>query len=179
MKMKTKKFSIEDVPTRVEWINTPTIHRNMFFELPATIDKTEKWCESIQSSSTRVDFSFLDDENQYLAMGGLTGIHPEHKSAEFYVMVNPELHGQGIGKKVSQWVYNYAFSKLKLHKIFLYTNDDNTKAYKIYENSGFVLEGTLREHKWKNGKFRNRRFYGLLRSEWEEQPWRKDIEDEI
>lgn len=179
MEIKAKKFSLEDVPTRVLWINNPLINKSMFFELPATIEKTEKWCDSTQSNTSRVDFSFVNSAGQYLAMGGFTGISTEHKNAEFYVMVNPELQGQGIGKQVSQWMYNYAFSVIGLHKIFLYTNDDNIKAYKIYENSGFILEGVLREHKWKNEGFQNRRFYGLLKSEWEALSWKKIMEDDI
>lgn len=179
MEIKAKKFSMEDVPARVAWINNPLINTSMFFELPATIEKTERWCDNIQSNVSRIDFSFQDQDGQYLAMGGFTGMNAEHKNGEFYVMVNPNLQGQGIGKRVSKWMYNYAFSVIGLHKIFLYTNDDNVKAYKIYENSGFMLEGVLREHKWKNGSFQNRRFYGLLRSEWEQLDWKKELDDEI
>ena len=177
--IKAKKFSAEDVQVRVSWINNTLINQSMFFELPATIEKTQKWCENIQANNSRIDFSFQDLDGTYLAMGGFTGISEEHKNAEFYVMVNPELQGQGIGKRVSQWMYNYAFSILNLHKIYLYTNDNNIKAYSIYEKSGFKLEGILREHKWKAGAFQNRRFYGLLKSEWETLDWKKYFKDEI
>lgn len=76
-------------------------------------------------------------------------------------------------------MYNYAFSVLELNKIYLYTNDDNVAAYRIYEKYGFQLEGILRNHKWKNGKFQNRRFYGLLKSEWEESEWKKYYNEEL
>lgn len=151
----------------------------MFFSLPATVENTLNWFEANAGSKLRVDFSFLDSDNQYLAMGGFTGISAEHSNAEFYVMVNPQLQGQGIGKRVSKWMYNYAFSVLHLNKIYLYTNDDNIAAYKIYENAGFKLEGVLRQHKWKDGSFRNRRFYGLLRVDWEEQGGKNYNNDDL
>lgn len=177
--IKVKKFSLEDVTTRVLWINNPNIHNNMFFQLPATMEKTKDWCINNQKNNSRIDFSFLDNNGQYLAMGGFTGISKEHGNAEFYVMVNPGLHGNGIGKEVSRWMYNYAFSIIGLYKIYLYTNDDNIQAYSIYEKSGFYLEGVLRQHKCKNGKYQNRRIYGLLKSEWENLDWRGVVKDEI
>lgn len=179
MQIIPKKISDLDIDTRVEWINDPRINQTMFFDLPATIENTKKWYEANKNNPNRIDFSFYDDEGKIIAMGGLTGINSEHKNSEFYVMVNPTMQGKGIGKQVSYWIYNYGFSILNLHKIFLYTNDDNVAAYSIYEKAGFILEGILREHKWKNNKFQNRRFYGLLQSDWDKQPWKKIIEDEI
>lgn len=179
MEIVVRCFNDTDISTRVEWINNPLINNTMFFELPATIDNTKKWFQNNIDNKNRVDFSFFDSEDVCIAMGGFTSISKEHSNAEFYVMVNPLLQGKGIGKKVSEWMYNYAFSVLNLNKIYLYTNDDNIAAYSIYEKYSFQLEGILRMHKYKNGKFQNRRFYGLLRSEWELLNWKKNIDEKF
>lgn len=179
MIIKPFRFSNKDVETRVEWINNPLINQSMFFELPASVSKTEQWFKNNIGNKCRIDFTFRNNEDEIIAMGGLTGISPEHKNAEFYIMVNPLMHRKGIGQKVSVWIYNYAFSVLGLNKVFLYTNDNNLAAYKIYEKAGFKLEGILRGHKWKNGAFQNRRFYGLLRKEWNTIEWKKEIKDEL
>lgn len=173
------KFSKEDIETRVEWINNPLINKTMFFDLPASVKNTLRWYENNLGSNSRIDFSFKNEDGKLVAMGGFTGITEIHKNAEFYVMVNPDSHGRGIGKQVSYWMYNYGFSQLNLHKIYLYTNDNNVAAYSIYEKAGFTLEGILREHKWKNGSFQNRRLYGLLKSEWIKLKWKKVISDEL
>lgn len=167
-------FSEQDVATRVDWINNPAINESMFFELPATVEKTLAWSKSIVQNKRRIDFTFVDRDINFIAMGGFTEIDPVHKNAEFYIMVNPAMHGKGYGKKISKWLYNYAFLTYDLNKIYLYTNDSNHSAYKIYENSGFKLEGIMRSHKWKNGAFQDRRFYGLLQSEWREAEWKTD-----
>lgn len=177
MIIKPFRFSENDIPTRVEWINDPLINQSMFFDLPASVKKTKTWFNNNIGNTERIDFTFKNIEDVIIAMGGLTSISAEHKNAEFYIMVNPTLHGMGIGKNVSIWIYNYAFSVLDLNKVFLYTNDNNLKAYTIYENAGFKLEGILRQHKVKNGSFQNRRFYGLLRSEWVTLKWNKKIKN--
>lgn len=174
MEIKAKRFSEADIAIRVDWINNPLVNQTMFFDLPASIENTKKWFEANVGNKNRIDFCFFDADGVCVAMGGFTSITEEHQNAEFYVMVDPSKQGQGIGKYVSRWMYNYAFSILKLNKIYLYTNDDNVAAYSIYEKSGFQLEGILRNHKWKNGKFQNRRFYGLLKSEWKLVEWKEE-----
>lgn len=179
MEYKAVLFNENHISTRVDWINNPKVNETMYFDLPASIINTKRWFKNNIGNNKRVDFAFEDIEGKIVAMGGFTDISQVHKNGEFYVMVNPTLQGQGIGKKTSIWMYNYAFSVLQLNKIYLYTNDDNIAAYTIYEKAGFVLEGVLREHRWKNDKFQNRRFYGLLKSEWENMVWKKEIIDDI
>src|SRR5690606_38900289 len=157
MKISAKYLAEEDLMTRVVWINDPRINNSMFFEIPATLQKTKDWFIANVGNKRRVDFSFFDDNRILIAMGGFTGIDATNCHAEFYVMVNPDMQGLGVGKRISKWMFNYAFLKFDLHKIFLYTNDSNVKAYKIYEDASFRLEGILREHKWKNGEFQKDR----------------------
>ena len=171
MKITARPFSETDVATRVAWINDERIHLSMFFDLPATVANTLKWYESNIGNRSRADLTFAGENGQIVAMGGFTGIDAIHSNAEFYVMVNPDLHGKGFGKSISKWLFNYAFLNYHLNKIYLYTNDDNVMAYKIYEDCSFKLEGVLRKHKFKNAEFQNRRFYGLLREEWQQLDW--------
>ena len=174
MKIRASRFSEKDIKCRVDWINNPLINKNMFFDLPATIEKTEQWFKANIGSTKRIDFTFFDEADTAIAMGGFTGIDESNRNAEFYVMVNPDRQGRGVGKKVSKWMFNYFFLKLGLNKIYLYTNDSNISAYKIYEDCNFKLEGVLREQKFKNGVLENRRFYGLLRREWMQCDWKVD-----
>lgn len=171
--IKARLFSFEDIPYRVKWINDIRINKSMFFDLPATIEKTEVWYRN-KDKNTRIDFSFINQSEMLIGMGGFTNIDKNNLNAEFYIMVSPLLQGKGYGKSLSLWMFNFAFIELNLHKIYLYTNDNNIAAYKIYEYAGFKLEGTLREQKYKKGKFISRRFYGLLRQEWLTKDWKKE-----
>lgn len=169
--IKANYFCKKDIPIKVSWMNDKRINNHMFFSLPATIKNTETWFELNKENKNRVDFSFTSN-GEFVAMGGFTTINYKAEHSEFYIMVNPDMHGKGIGSKVSYWMYNYAFLELSLNKIYLYTNNENIAAYKMYENAGFSLEGILRQHKSKNDELLDRRFYGLLREEWKNQSWK-------
>ena len=169
--IKATYFDRYDIITKVSWMNDVRINEHMYFALPARLDKTEDWFDNNRDNDKRVDFVFKQSEIR-MAMGGYTNIDQSSRHAEFYIMVNPEMLGMGIGSKVSLWMYNYAFIKLKLNKIYLYTDDTNAPSSKIYEKAGFQMEGLLRQHKLKEGNLRDRRIYGLLRREWEEKNWK-------
>lgn len=166
-----RTFSEADIETRVAWINDARINRTMFFDVPASVENTRNWFRNNIGSTNRADFTFAEENGTIIGMGGFTGIDSTHANAEFYVMVNPEMQGKGYGKKISKWLFNYAFVKFNLNKIYLYTNDDNVTAYKIYEDCSFALEGILRKHKMKNGQFQDRRCYGLLQEDWKKLDW--------
>ncbi len=172
MKILIKYFSKKHIKARVGLINNSLINNSMFFNLPATIKETTKWFDD-KNDNLRTDLTFLSCNNDIIAMGGITNINPTDKTGELYIFVDPNFHRKGIGSRATKWIVNYGFLKLNLNKIYLLTNDNNASAYRIYENLGFKQEGVLREHKWKNNCFIDRKFYGLLKSEWNHQDYKR------
>ena len=61
----------------------------------------------------------------------------------------------------------YAFLELGLSRIYLQTFDYNKRAQRVYERNGFVREGVLRKHKWKQGELKDLVYYGILKEEWQ------------
>lgn len=165
--MIVRNFSLQDISVRVNWINNPLINNTMYFELPASVEKTEHWYHTNQNSSNRKDVSFFNNE-QLVAMGGLVSIDVMAHHAELYIMVDPTQHGQGWGKKATRWLLLFGFKHLNLNKIYLYTDEINAGGYSLYESVGMTYEGTMRQHKYKNGQLRDRRIYSMLAEEWEQ-----------
>jgi len=71
MKITAKYFGEDDIYESVDWINTERINKTMFFDLPATIEKTKTWFKNNIGNTKRVDFTFFDNEKNIIAMGGL------------------------------------------------------------------------------------------------------------
>lgn len=173
-----RRLEREDLQTRVAWFNQQSVYRQMTFDIPSSLADTEEWFSRNRLNRNRADFCFFlrDDENEVtrVAMGGLVDISQRHRRAEIYVVVNPEMTGRGIGQKTVQWLCNYGFSELNLMRIYLFTLPDNARAQRLYELSGFVREGVLRQHVYHRNNLTDRHVYGLLRKEWLQQPWRDE-----
>lgn len=177
--MKASKLSNKHLEERCNWLNHSNVYLHMNMQYPITLEETKKWHERALYNSSRFDFSF-EEKEKIVAMTGLTNIDTVNGLAEFYIMVNPEIQGQGYGKKSTEFTLNYAFVNYNIHKVYLYTNQFNERANNLYEKLGFKLEGTLRKHKFKNGEFIDRCVYGLLKEDWKKQSYcNKNIKLEI
>lgn len=163
--MKLRRLEKIDLPIRVAWANHPRVYPSMGFTPPISLEKTIAWWENNQKSNSRFDAVFETDDGEYAAFGGLTCIDPIIRKAEFYLFVNPDLHGQGIGTMATRMLCQYGFVILHLHKIYLLTNESNIPARRLYEKVGFKLEGVHRDEKLIDERFENRYYYGILASE--------------
>jgi RimJ/RimL family protein N-acetyltransferase len=61
----------------------------------------------------------------------------------------------------------YGFRIWNLHRIWLETNSENTRAIRCYLACGFTEEGRLRQDEWQDGRYIDTVVMGLLHSEWE------------
>lgn len=125
-----------DLPTRVNWVNDPRVHKTMHFDVPISIDGTSKWFSNNCLKRDRVDFAF--EEGRVLcAMGGLSSMC--NNEAELYIFVDPNRKGQKLGVRATSLLCEYGFNNLHLQLIYLYTNGDNLAAQRTYERLGFEL----------------------------------------
>ena len=165
--MQIRELKLDDLPIRVEWMSDPKVYSSMHFEVPILLDNTIKWFEKNKKNENRRDVVFLDD-NKIVAFGGLTSIIRDTQMAELYIFVDPNSQHRGIGTDATTLLCQWGFSTLGLRKIYLYTNEDNHAAIKAYEKCGFVLEGRHRlEYKNNSGDYKDRLYFGLLKTDLE------------
>ena len=155
-----------DLETRVEWMNNPLIYSSMHFEVPILMERTLQWYESNLMNDKRFDVTVLED-GEIVAFGGFTSINREIGKAETYLFASPfQLH-KGIGTRAKKLICEFGFKELGLNKIYFITNEDNYASIRVNEKCGFKLEGRLRkEYLTKNGEYKDRLYYGLLKEEW-------------
>lgn len=165
--MRIRRITSKDLETRALWMNSPYVYKTMHFVPPISLDNIKKWYQANLKNSNRFDATIVDFEGNIVAFGGLTSIDYSVRKAEFYLFVNPNLQGQGLGTRATSLLCQYGFEILKLHKIYLYTNVTNVSAVKTYEKVGFQLEGVHRDENIVAEKYENRLYYGLLAKDFE------------
>lgn len=159
-------ISRDDLPARVNWINDPRVNEFMYFKLPVTLQGTLKWYEKVSRNYDRYDLVFRRQDGTPVGMSGITAINAAFHNGEFYIFINPDMQGLGAGKAITAWMLDYGFTTLGLARVYLYVDGDNLPAVHLYEQIGFVREGNLRQHRFKNGRYHDKLVYGMLRQEW-------------
>lgn len=161
-----RKFEKEDIPKKVEWINNPENNQFLHYDIPLSVEKTERWYNSHLGDDVRYD-AIIEVDGIPVGTIGLLSIDRKNSKAEYYIaMGETSYKGKGVAKKASRLILQYGFEFLKLNKIYLYTEIDNSVAQKLFESIGFVKEGLIKQDILFNERFVDRYAYGFLREDW-------------
>lgn len=79
------------------------------------------------------------------------------------ISVSEAWQGKGVGKALMQAGIDLADNWLNLTRLELEVYADNAAAIHLYERFGFVYEGTLRQHAFRNGEYIDSNIMGRLR----------------
>ena len=135
-----REFEESDVPKKVEWINNPENNRFLHYELPLKVDKTVEWFRN-KDNTKRLD-CVIEHECVPVGLIGLMKIDRKNLNAEYYIALGEKSHKQkGVATKATKAILEYAFTVLKLRKVYLTVDLNNERAIHLYEKVGFKQEG--------------------------------------
>jgi len=98
-----------------------------------------------------------------------TQVRPARRRPLASLQIAKEVWGHGYAREAAELVLAYGFRHLNLHKITLGVYAEHAAAVALYQRAGFRIEGTLREHLFRDGAFRDKLVTGILRSECEDR----------
>jgi RimJ/RimL family protein N-acetyltransferase len=125
------------------------------------------WVEFHRSAKDEAFFVIADANDVAVGHVALYKIDLRAGHAEFGIMLGDKsTWGKGLGTACTRFMVEYGFDQLNLRRIYLELLEDNPRAQRLYEKLGFVLEGRLRQHQYKGGKYLDVLVMGLLRDEY-------------
>src|SRR5207245_877388 len=135
---------------------------------PRSVQAQEEFLQQGSGSPEHIIFSAaLREDDRLVGLCGLHKLDPRSHNAELGMVIgDPADWGRGLGGEAARLLIAYGFDIVNLHRIWLEVYEDNPAARKIYEKLGFKLEGTLREHGFREGRWWNLHYLGLLAHEY-------------
>lgn len=166
MQVTIRQFEKTDIPKKVEWINNPENNQFLHYDIPISIEGTQKWFDSHIDDQSRYD-AIIEADGVPVGTIGLLSIDRKNGKAEYYIaMGETDYKGKGIAKEASRLIVAYGFEKLGLNRIYLFTEISNIMAQKMFERVGFIKEGIIRQDIISRGNYVDRFAYSILREEW-------------
>ncbi len=161
-----------DLPKFYEWLNDPEVIQGLSIHLPLSMAEEEKWFEKIagmDQSEKPLAIEIKDGDGwRLIGNAGLFNIEQPNLSAEFGIFIGDKsVWNKGYGTEVTELILRHGFETLNLHRIFLRVYAANARAIQAYKKAGYVLEGTMREAGYRNGKHVDLHFMSVLRQEWD------------
>ena len=160
-----------DLPLFVDWLDDPEVNRGLALYRPLSQAEEEKWFENIlaggRDEPPLVIEARRDDSWEMIGNSGFHNIDWRSRSAEVGLFIGDKSYwNRGFGSEVMGLLLRYGFTTLNLHRIYLRVFEDNPRAIRAYEKSGFIHEGRLRQAEFHDGHYFDVLVMSVLRAEW-------------
>jgi RimJ/RimL family protein N-acetyltransferase len=147
---------------------------------PFSLAAEEQWFADMVGRQGTTDYHFVIcrlTDDQAIGTAGLHGIDYANGVAEFGISIGEKAEwNQGYGTDALHAISDFGFGELRLNRIELEVYASNARARRSYEKAGFVLEGTLRERHFAEGRHEDVLIMSLLRTGWAAQDRRRSWE---
>jgi ribosomal-protein-serine acetyltransferase len=148
-------------------------HFGRWLEFPRvtnTVEDTKEFIErSLHKYSTGNGFwCGIWHRNELIGAIGLLYVNWKDKVTEIGYYIAQVHEGKGYISRACLEVIEFIFNDLKLNRVEIRVNPENTRSCKIPERLGFKKEGILRQTEWFIDRFTDKVVYGLLKEDWEE-----------
>jgi UDP-4-amino-4,6-dideoxy-N-acetyl-beta-L-altrosamine N-acetyltransferase len=135
-----------------EWRNHPDVGKYMFTDHVITREEHAAWFQRI-TEDARYKVWIIVCNSEDVGLANLYDIDLRNRRCYWGSYVaDPQLRGKGIGSFVEYLVLRFVFDDLQLHKLCCEVLAFNKSAIDIHTGFGFVQEGVLRQHIFKNGQ---------------------------
>jgi RimJ/RimL family protein N-acetyltransferase len=169
-----RALELEDVAAIATWHNDPSIRDQILsFRFPVSHVMETRFIERAINGDgiTQCVAGIVDlADNAFCGLVYLRDIDWVSQHAAFGILVGRRDRQQrGIGRRALRLMLRHAFDVLNLERVYLYVVEYNLPARKLYETTGFVVEGRLRQHVALEAKRYDLLVMGILRNEFESE----------
>lgn len=156
----------EDLSRVYAWRNDPRIRNFMLNSNEISLHQHAAWFETACTDPLRhlllvceldIPFGFVQ-----------LGLDDARKKADWGFYTNPD-GPKGQGSLLGRSVLDFAFSTLKLERIFAQVLAFNIRSIIFHQRLGFVEEGILRSHHFTDNGYQDVHLFGLMAGEYREK----------
>lgn len=169
-----REFSHDDLSSMQSIVGDDRVTRWLSFD-SRTRAQTETMLAGVlerQHAEPRTEFYMAvvdpDDRENILGFArlGLGGV----QAADLGYAIRPEAQGRGYAREAAVAMIDFGFHKLGLHRITANIGPENVASLRLVRSLGFTQEGTIRDHVYTNGAWRDSESYSILAHEWSAPP---------
>lgn len=156
-----------DLEREYTWINDREVTRYLTARYPMSRADEERWIATYSTNSFAQSVTLAIEtkaEGEHIGNINLHLAHAEDRKAGLGVMIgNKDYWGNGYGTDAITTLLRFAFYEQNLNRVWLTAFDFNERAVACYRKCGFVEEVRQRQDVYKEGRYRDVLFMGVLR----------------
>lgn len=162
-----KEIRLPDVnKSYCDWLNDPQVNQYLECRYQRwTIRKLKVYVKGIKADKNNLFFAiFLRGCGKHIGNIKLGPVNCKHGYGEIGIIIGDKMSwGKGIATEAIKLVKNYAFNKLKIHKLTAGAYSKNIGSIKAFQKAGFYIEGVLKKQCSCKGKYVDCTLLGCVR----------------
>jgi len=177
MKIETERlvlrdFVEDDWEVVHEYASDPDVVRFTRFG-PNTEEETRAFIQrklDEQQADPRTHYGLAITLNPQCHLFGACGIEfksADDRTAVMGYILNRDFWNKGYMTEAAKAMVEFGFSQLKLHRIYLECDTENSASIRVAEKLGMRREAHMMKNKWDKGEWRDSFLYAILENEWQ------------
>lgn len=166
---KLRPMEEADLLLVLSWRNAPRIRSAMYTEHEISLEEHKYWFGRTQQEGyCGKHFVFCCDDTS-VGVVNFTAISQEHKRLSWGFYLGAEDAPRGSALIMGFLALQEAFEGMGMHKVVGEVLEKNEKSFRYHQRLGFLQEGCLKEHIFKeNTGYLDVFCFGYLQSHWQE-----------
>jgi RimJ/RimL family protein N-acetyltransferase len=169
----------EDGAALFRYTSDPEVTRFLALDPPGTIDDTLYFiarCGDRREQGSEYVFVIADvTSDEPVGIICLRHIDPAMRTAQIGTWLGRERWGSGANAEAKRLLLDFAFDRLRLHRVEARIAVANGRSMRAFERLGAEREGVLRESFFKDGAYHDQHLYVILEQEWRGRPRRDAV----
>jgi len=151
----------------LKWVNNPEQRRLTGTRFPVSKIEHEIWFKEKAMDKYNKTYAIQSKEtNEIIGLVGNKDYDVINRSTCPFIFIGETgLRGKGLGTEALLLFSEFCFNELNVHKLFAYIYDYNMVSRKLFEKCGYVLEGILKLHWYKDGTYHDVLIMGRFKDE--------------
>jgi RimJ/RimL family protein N-acetyltransferase len=160
----------EDSALLARWFNDPEFSGD-FQHFPYQVPKAHLERRIVDHSlygAEWADFIISDSEGEDVGWAAHYTVAPNFGWVEIGIAIRPEHRNNGYATEAVSILTDYLFLSRELNRVQAVVEKCNAASLRVFEKSGFIKEGTLRESLWsRDGRWGDGVLLSVLRQDWD------------
>jgi RimJ/RimL family protein N-acetyltransferase len=172
-KLRFRPIEEADLPLLAGWLNDPELSRRVVgWSFPVSQLQQREWFARAVHDQRNVRLIVETLEGEVLGLTGLWEIDWQARHALTALKIADRQHrGRGYGTDAIMALMAYAFLEVGLERLWTEILVDNEPSRRAYvERCGWTVEGVLRRHAFRAGRFMDVLRVGILKEEFLAHP---------
>jgi len=159
-----REFLYGDAPGIAKNGDNANIARNQrdSYPNPYTIEHARNWIQFIKEHHADTRFVIATPTEAIGEIGFIIQPDVHSYSGEIAYWIGEKYWGQGIATRALENIVYYAFKNKKLKRLYADIIEYNLASQRVLQKCGFQLDGILRKHICKHGKFYDQLIFSRL-----------------